>query len=46
MSALTLVSSLAWISRHNAGYPVGGSKGIMRLIVDNLLSLGLGDLRR
>ena len=44
MSALALFSSLAWMSRHNAGYPVGGSQAIMRLIVNNLLSLG-GRLR-
>ena len=44
MSALALLSSLAWMSRHNAGYPVGGSQAIMRLIVDNLLNLG-GPLR-
>jgi phytoene dehydrogenase-like protein len=44
LSALALVFSLAWMSEHNAGYPIGGSQAIIRLIVDNLLSLG-GRLR-
>jgi phytoene dehydrogenase-like protein len=44
MSALALVFSLAWMSQHNAGYAIGGSQAIIRLIVDKLLSLG-GRLR-
>jgi phytoene dehydrogenase-like protein len=44
LSALASVFSLAWMSRRNAGYPIGGSQAIIRLIVDNLRSLG-GRLR-
>ena len=44
LSALALVLSLAWMSRHNAGYAIGGSQAIIRLIVDNLRGLG-GHLR-
>jgi phytoene dehydrogenase-like protein len=36
--------SLAWMSDRNAGYPIGGSQAVVRLIVDNLLNLG-GRLR-
>jgi phytoene dehydrogenase-like protein len=42
MQALSF--SLAWMSEHNAGYPIGGSQAVIRLIVDNLLNLG-GHLR-
>jgi len=44
LSALALLFSLAWMSEQNAGYPLGGSQAIIRLIVDNFRSLG-GDLR-
>lgn len=44
LSALAFVFSLAWMSEHNGGYPIGGSQAIIRLIVDNLRSLG-GHLR-
>ncbi len=44
LSALALAFSLAWMSRHNAGYPISGSQAIIRLILDNLRSLG-GRLR-
>jgi phytoene dehydrogenase-like protein len=39
-----LVLSLAWMNRHDAGYPVGGSQAVIGLIVENLRSLG-GRLR-
>jgi phytoene dehydrogenase-like protein len=44
LSALALLFSLAWMSDRNAGYPIGGSQAVIRLIVDNLLNLG-GRLR-
>ena len=44
LSALALVFSLAWMSDHNAGYAIGGSQAIIRLITDNLARLG-GHLR-
>jgi phytoene dehydrogenase-like protein len=44
LSVLALLFSLAWMSEHNAGYPIGGSQAIIRLIVENLTSLG-GHLR-
>jgi phytoene dehydrogenase-like protein len=44
LSALALVLSLAWMSQRNAGYPIGGSQAIIRLIVERLLGLG-GHLR-
>ena len=44
LSAAAFVFSLAWMSVQNAGYPIGGSQAIIRLIVDNLLKLG-GSLR-
>jgi phytoene dehydrogenase-like protein len=44
LSAAAFVFSLAWMSVQNAGYPIGGSQAIIRLIVDNLLKLG-GRLR-
>lgn len=40
LSVLALVFTLAWMSRRNAGYPIGGSQAIIRLIADNLSSLG------
>lgn len=44
MSALALVCSLAWMSKRDAGYPIGGSQAVIRLIVDKLRNLG-GRLR-
>lgn len=44
LSALALLFSLAWMSEGNAGYPIGGSQAIIRLIVENLNQLG-GNLR-
>jgi len=40
LSAIALFFSLAWMSRHNAGYPIGGSQAIIRLIAERLTSLG------
>jgi phytoene dehydrogenase-like protein len=44
MSALALVFSLAWMSSHDAAYPIGGSQALIRLIVDRFRALG-GHLR-
>lgn len=44
LSAAALIFSLAWMSERNAGYPIGGSQALIRLIVENLLRLG-GRLR-
>ena len=44
LSAIALLFSLAWMSENNAGYAVGGSQAIIRLIADNFRRLG-GDLR-
>jgi phytoene dehydrogenase-like protein len=44
LSALALLFSLAWMSENNAGYSLGGSQAIIRLITDKLRSLG-GQLR-
>lgn len=44
LSALPLLFSLAWMSEHDAGYPIGGSQAIIRLVVGKLLNLG-GNLR-
>lgn len=44
LSVLPLLFSLAWMSEHNAGYPIGGSQAVIRLIVENLMNLG-GALR-
>ncbi len=44
MPALALLLSLAWMSQGNAGYPIGGSQAVIRLIADNLARLG-GHLR-
>lgn len=44
LSILALVFSLAWMSGRNAGYAVGGSQALIRLIVDRLTALG-GKLR-
>jgi phytoene dehydrogenase-like protein len=40
LSALALVLCLSWMSQHDAGYPIGGSQAVIRLIVDNLRRLG------
>jgi phytoene dehydrogenase-like protein len=44
LSAVALLFSLAWMSEQNAGYPIGGSHALIRLIVENFLRLG-GRLR-
>ncbi len=44
LSALALVFTLAWMSERDAGYPIGGSQAVIRLIADNLQGLG-GRLR-
>lgn len=44
MSVLPLIFSLAWMSQRDAGYPIGGSQAVIRLIVEKLASLG-GHLR-
>ena len=44
MSVIALVFMFAWMSRRNAGYPVGGSKAIVDLIVERFRLLG-GTLR-
>ncbi|HXJ17165.1 MAG TPA: NAD(P)/FAD-dependent oxidoreductase [Candidatus Polarisedimenticolia bacterium] len=40
LSAVTLILSLAWMSEHNAGYPIGGSQAVIGLIVEKLRELG------
>ena len=40
LSALALVFSLAWMSKLNAGYPIGGSQAVVRLLVDRLAQTG------
>lgn len=40
MSALAMVISLAWMNTHNAGYCVGGSQALIRLIEKKIASLG------
>ncbi len=44
MPVLAMLLSLAWMSEHNAGYPIGGSQAVIHLIADKLVSLG-GNLR-
>jgi phytoene dehydrogenase-like protein len=44
LSAVALIFSLAWMTENNAGYPIGGSQAVIRLIVENLQRLG-GRLR-
>jgi phytoene dehydrogenase-like protein len=44
LSVAALIFSLAWMSERNAGYPIGGSQAVIRLIVENFLRLG-GRLR-
>ena len=45
MAVLALIFSLAWQSARNAGYPIGGSQAVTRLIADRLAALG-GRLHR
>lgn len=40
MSAVALVFSLAWMNAANAGYAVGGSQAIIRLIEEKIAALG------
>jgi len=40
LSVLALVFSLAWMSGRNAGYAIGGSQALIRLIVEGFVSLG------
>jgi len=44
MSVVALVFSLAWMNEGNAGYPIGGSQAVIRLIEEKFESLG-GRLR-
>ena len=44
LSAAAFVFALAWMSVQNAGYAIGGSQAIIRLIAENLFKLG-GRLR-
>ena len=44
MSAVAIIFMLAWMSRKNAGYPIGGSKAVIDPIVEKLTALG-GRLR-
>lgn len=43
-SALPVAFALAWLSARQAGYPIGGSQAVIRLIVERLKQLG-GRLR-
>jgi len=40
MSAIAMVISLAWMHTRNAGYCVGGSQALIRLIEEKIASLG------
>ncbi len=40
MTALAMVISLAWMSTRNAGYCIGGSQALIRLIEEKIASLG------
>jgi len=44
MAAITLAFALGWMGTGQAGYPLGGSRAVIRLIADNLQRLG-GRLR-
>lgn len=44
MMAITLAFALGWMSSGQAGYPLGGSQAVIRLIAENLQRLG-GRLR-
>lgn len=40
MSATTVIFSLAWMCNHDAGYPIGGSQALIKLIEQNFRDLG------
>jgi len=40
LSVLALILSLAWMSGRNAGYAIGGSQALIRIIVEKFFSLG------
>ena len=40
MAAITLAFALGWMSAGQAGYPLGGSQAVIRLIAENLQRLG------
>ncbi|MFP5227163.1 MAG: phytoene desaturase family protein [Acidobacteriota bacterium] len=40
LSAIALVISLGWMNRGNAGYAIGGSQALIRLILKKLAALG------
>lgn len=40
MMALTLAFALGWMAARHAGYPLGGSQAVVRLIAENLQRLG------
>ena len=40
MSVIAMVISLAWMNTGNAGYCIGGSQAMIRLITDKIASLG------
>jgi phytoene dehydrogenase-like protein len=40
MAAIALVFSLAWMNTGNAGYAIGGSQALIRLIEENIAELG------
>lgn len=40
MSAIALVFSLAWMGKRDAGYPIGGSQTLIKLIEENFIDLG------
>jgi len=44
MSAIAMVISLAWMNMSNAGYCIGGSQAMIRLITDKIANLG-GNIR-
>ena len=44
MSIIALIFMFAWMNQRNAGYPIGGSKAIIDLVVERFQSLG-GRLR-
>ena len=41
MAAITLAFALGWLSTAQAGYPLGGSQAVIRLIAENLQRLGV-----
>ena len=40
LSAIAMLFSLAWMNAGNAGYPIGGSQAMIRLIEEKIASLG------